>query len=94
MEWYSRLPEEGDLRIVRRFSFLPYRCQQDKVVWLEYIYKFQRFKSAGYETSSRWNTETALSPSQFCRFKKEIALNLTDPREEIRSYATLLKKDK
>lgn len=93
IEWYSRRPKTGDKRIRRWFCLIPSRTQQDRIVWLDFIYLFQSYREMDYSwRRGDWDTEATLSPSQYRNFINDLSLNLIDPKEKIRGYAEIAHK--
>lgn len=101
IEWNARLPlPHGTKRIRRKFCFIPKRCQQHKMVWLDYVYLFEQIYVSSpygkeddseriYPAPRRWEIEATLSPSQYETFKENSAINITDPKEKIRGFAEI-----
>jgi hypothetical protein len=44
MRWNATpWPEYGDVKVVRQFAFIPRRCDDDVVVWLEWVWVQYQF---------------------------------------------------
>lgn len=97
IEWISRLPKNKDKRIRIKLCLWPKRCQQDRMVWLGFVYLFEQYQEREYSDQwfrGYWNTQATLSPSQYRKFIEELALNITDPNEKIREFAEIALKEK
>lgn len=93
IEWNRANPKHNTKRIKRIFCFFPIHCEQNKVVWLDFIYKFQTFYVPSTENfESYWHTEAILSPSQFKKYIDNISLYLVDNNYEVREYAHIAKQ--
>lgn len=83
-------PKKGDIRISRRFHFLPIVVGDVKVVF-DFLYYFERYVvDEAYHRERWWSTEIIMAPSEYKKFVKNIGLQLTSKDEKYRKYAKLI----
>lgn len=56
MKLYLNVPKHNDLRKLKRFAFFPKRIGKDgrMIVWLEFYYKVQLYRSKSEGYSGEW----------------------------------------
>ena len=101
IEWTKKYPSDGSKKIIRSFSFLPKKCEQNKVVWFDWVYVFCSYFYTDYQIRRKvdsddvegyWIKEATLSPSQFKEYINNIPLHLSDSDTDVRDYAQAAKR--
>lgn len=93
MKWKIKRPKEGDVRIRKKFIFIPTRMiegEDEFYIWLEYIYLFE-IRTYNYISGDYyWDKYRIQTTPQFENYVKNISLYLTSEREQERRFAQLI----